>query len=88
MFVSYFFVFFQSKLYRKEIQKRISLTQKAVAKAEIETFEIYLESETKLMQAFELITLGTFTNLYLAYLEGIDPCPIPMVDWFKAELEK
>ncbi len=86
--LSHFFVFFQSKLYRSEIQKRISLTQKAVAKAEIETFEVYLESETKLMQAFELITLGTFTNLYLAYLEGIDPCPIPMVDWFKAELEK
>lgn len=86
--LNHFFVFFQSKLYREEIQKRINLTQKIVGKAEIESFEIYLESETKLMQAFELITLGTFTNLYLAYLEGIDPCPIPMVDWFKHELEK
>jgi len=86
--LSHFFVFFQSKLYHEQIQKRIALTQKAVNKAEIETFEVFLESETKLMQAFELITLGTFTNLYLAYLEGTNPCPIPVVDWFKAELEK
>ena len=86
--LNHFFVFFQSKLYREEIQKRITLTQRVVEKADIETFEVYLESETKLMQAFELITLSTFTNLYLAYLEGVDPCPIPMVDWFKHELEK
>jgi glucose/mannose-6-phosphate isomerase len=86
--LNHLFVFFQSKLYREQLQKRIALTQKAVNKAEIETFEVFLESETKLMQAFELVTLGTFTNLYLAYLEGINPCPIPMVDWFKAELEK
>ena len=86
--LSHFFVFFQSNLYRSEIQKRISLTQKAVEKAGLESLEIQLVSETKLMQAFELITLTTFTNLYLAYLEGMNPCPIPMVDWFKAELEK
>ena len=86
--LNHFFVFFQSVLYRSEIQKRIALTQKAVNKAEIESFEVELVSETKLMQVFELITLGTFTNLYLSYLEGTNPCPIPMVDWFKAELEK
>ncbi len=86
--MNHFFVFFQSDLYRKEIQKRISLTQKAVEKSGIEVMEIQLVSETKLMQVFELLTLTTFTNLYLAYLEGTNPCPIPVVDWFKAELEK
>ena len=86
--LNHFFVFFQSDLYRSEVQKRISLTQKALEKTGLESIEIKLESENKLMQAFELITLGTFTNLYLSYLEGINPCPIPMVDWFKAQLEK
>lgn len=86
--LNHFFVFFQSNLYRSEIQKRIDLTQKAVEKAGLESLTIHLVSETKLMQAFELITLNTFTNLYLSYLEGMNPCPIPMVDWFKAELEK
>ncbi len=86
--LNHFFVFFQSSLYRNEVQKRIELTRQAVEKTGIESIEIKLESENKLMQAFELITLGTFTNLYLSYLEGINPCPIPMVDWFKAQLEK
>lgn len=86
--LNHFFVFFQSRLYQKPIQKRIQLTQKALEKTGIESFEVMLESETKFMQAFELVTLSTFTNLYLAYLEGVDPCPIPIVDWFKAELEK
>ncbi len=86
--LNHFFVFFQSDLYRSEVQKRISLTQKALEKIGIESIEIKLESENKLMQAFELVTLGTFTNLYLSYLEGTNPCPIPMVDWFKAQLEK
>lgn len=84
----HFFVFFQSPLYRPELQKRIKLTQKAVEKAGFESTIIELTSETKLMQTFELITLNTFTNLYLSYLEGTNPCPIPMVDWFKAQLEK
>ncbi|HPS40699.1 MAG TPA: SIS domain-containing protein [Candidatus Woesebacteria bacterium] len=86
--LNHFFVFFQSNLYRSEIAKRITLTKKAVEKVGIETLEIPLVSETKLMQVFELITLNTFANLYLSYLEGMNPCPIPMVDWFKAELEK
>lgn len=84
----HFFVFFQSKLYHPQIQRRITLTQQAVNKAGIESFEVVLESESKLMQAFELVTLSTFTNLYLAYLEKTNPCPIPVVDWFKRELEK
>lgn len=86
--LNHFFVFFQSNLYRSEIQKRMNLTQKAVEKTGIESLMVNLVSETKLMQAFELLTLNTFSNLYLAYLEGMNPCPIPMVDWFKAELEK
>lgn len=86
--LNHFFVFFQSKLYRETIQKRMSLTQQVVNQAGIESFEVTLESENKLMQVFELVTLSTFTNLYLAYLEKTNPCPIPTVDWFKHELEK
>lgn len=86
--LNHFFVFFQSDLYRSEVQKRISLTQDAMEKSGLESVEIKLQSETKLMQVFEVLTLNTFTNLYLSYLEGTNPCPIPMVDWFKAELEK
>lgn len=85
--LSHFFVFFTSDLYEPRIQKRMTLTQEVVTQNEIETFEIRLKSPTKLTQAFELITLMAYTNFYLTMLEGVDPSPIPFVDWFKAQLK-
>jgi len=86
--LNHFFIFFQSKLYHPRNQKRIQLTQKFLEKKGIDSITINLESENKLTQVFELITLTTFSNLYLAFLEKINPCPIPSVDWFKNQLKK
>lgn len=82
------FLFINSNLYLDRNQKRMALTQQVVEQNDIETLKIDLQSETKLTQVFELLTLFGFANLYLGFLEGIDPCPIPFVDWFKAELNK
>lgn len=81
------FLFFQSALYGKRNQKRVLLTQEIVEKNHIDTIQIKLQAETKLAQAFELITLMAYTNFYVSILEGINPSPIPFVDWFKAELD-
>ena len=86
--LNHVFLFFQSQLYHPRIQKRVKLTAEAVEKAGIETLTINLVTENKLMQIFELITLSTFSNLYLSYLENNNPCPIPTVDWFKNEMKK
>jgi hypothetical protein len=47
-----------------------------------------LTEETRIGQVFELLMLGTYTSFYLAMLNSVDPGPIPVVDWFKAELKK
>lgn len=86
--LNHFFIFFQSKLYHPRNQKRLELTQKFLEKKGIDSILINLESENKLTQVFELITLTTFANIYLAFLENINPCPIPSVDWFKDQLSK
>jgi glucose/mannose-6-phosphate isomerase len=86
--MNHLFLFFQSELYHPRNQKRIELTQNLVEEKGLETLEIKLETENKLMQVFEVLTIGTFANLYLAYLEKINPCPIPSVDWFKDQLKK
>ena len=86
--LNHFFIFFQSKLYHSRNQKRLELTQKLLEKKGFDSMLLNLESENKVTQVFELITLTTFANLYLAFLEKIDPCPIPSVDWFKDELKK
>ncbi len=80
------FLFFNSQDYHPQNQKRITLTQKAVSREKIESLKIELESEGKLLQVFELITLMAYTNFYLSMLNKIDPSQIPMVDWFKAQL--
>jgi glucose/mannose-6-phosphate isomerase len=80
------FLFFNSKLYHEKNQKRMQLTQKAMGMQNIEALKIELESETKLTQVFELITLMAYTNFYLSILLEINPSEIPMVDWFKKQL--
>jgi len=84
--LNHFFIFFQSKLYHQRNQQRLELTRELVDQKEIDSITIKLESETKLTQVFELITLMSFANLYLAFLEKVNPCPIPSVDWFKSQL--
>lgn len=85
---SHYFIFFQSQLYGARNIKRMKLTQQVVENNHIETTLVELSSPTKLTQAFELITLMSYTNFYVSMLEGINPAPIPFVDWFKEELGK
>lgn len=77
-----------SNLYSDQIKKRIKITKDISEKNGIETFEFSLKADNALSQSFELIQFGAFVNFYLAMLYGIDPAPIPWVDYFKAEMAK
>lgn len=81
------FVFFESDLYSKEVKLRYPLTREVVEKQEIATDIYKLNSNKKLKQIFEELIFGSFVNLYLAVLYGIDPSPIPWVDYFKEQLQ-
>jgi len=82
------FVFAFSGLYSERVQKRFELTKQVVEKNGIGTFSIELNSSSKLAQAFELIQLGAYANLYLSVLYGQNAAPIPWVDWFKNQMSK
>lgn len=85
---THLFIFVNSKLYSPRNQARMDLTRQVVEQNHLPTLVVDLESPTPLTQAFESIALFGFAGLYLSVLEGIDPSPIPFVDWFKQELEK
>lgn len=85
---THFFIFFYSDLYKPRNQKRMEVTQRVVEDNDIETMKVELVAETKLTQVFELITIMSYAGFYVSMLEGIDPSPIPFVDFFKAELKK
>lgn len=80
-------IIIQSKLFLPANQKRLELTAQVVEKNEIETLTINLEAKSQLAQIFEMIALFSFASFYLSMLEGIDPSPIPYVDWFKDQLK-
>jgi len=81
------FLFFDSKFYHPRIQKRSYLTKKVVKKNNIRVIEHKLKGRTKLMQAFEMLQLGTWVSYYSGALNNIDSVKIPWVDWFKKQLK-
>jgi glucose/mannose-6-phosphate isomerase len=83
-----FFLLFNSTMYHPRNQKRFEVTQDVIERAHIEATSLMIDSSTALEQNFEVIAFGAFVNFYLAMLEGIDPAPIPTVDYFKEQLKK
>ncbi|MBI3397255.1 bifunctional phosphoglucose/phosphomannose isomerase [Candidatus Woesebacteria bacterium] len=82
------FLFFESSLYNEAIKKRYPLTEEVVSKNFV-AYDIYsCHSDTKLKQIFEVLLAGSYIGFYLAMLYGIDPAPIPWVDYFKEKLSK
>lgn len=81
------FWFINSQLYSDKLQLRLRLTQDVVTKNGFASTVINLESTDPFIQAFELIQLGAYTNFYLAMLHGVNPAPIPWVDYFKDQLK-
>ena len=81
-----FFFLANSKLYHPRIQERMVLTQEVIEKNKVPVYLWQATAKSRLEQAFELIQFGAFVNFYLSMLYGIDPAPIPWVDYFKAKL--
>lgn len=75
-----------SMLYEKRIQTRMVLTLDVINKNKINAFEFVPTAKTKLAQAFEVIQFGALVNYYMTILNGINPTPIPWVDYFKTKL--
>ncbi|RLC38869.1 hypothetical protein DRH27_01240 [Candidatus Falkowbacteria bacterium] len=81
------FLFFDSNLYDKRVQKRSDLTKQIVKKNGIKVISHKLQSKTRLAQAFELLQLGSWISYYLGISYKVDPAKIPYVDWFKKQLK-
>lgn len=50
--------------------------------------EVHAEGEGDLAQLLDLILFGDFVSLYLAYQEGIDPGPVPVLADLKTRLKE
>ncbi|MBD3248404.1 hypothetical protein GF382_03920 [Candidatus Falkowbacteria bacterium] len=82
------FLFFNSDLYNEKTQKRNILIRQILEKKSIPYSEVNLKSRIKLAQSFEVLQFGSWLSFYMAILNGVDPSPIPWVDWFKDRLSR
>ncbi|MFH2019317.1 MAG: bifunctional phosphoglucose/phosphomannose isomerase [bacterium] len=82
------FLLYNSHLYSPALTKRVEITKQLIEKMGHQVEVIQATAPTKLEQVCEVIMLGAYFNFYLAMLYGVDPAPIPNVDWFKAQMSK
>ncbi len=74
-----------SRLDHPQIQKRFVISNKLLAPY-FEPIVINVRGETKLDQMLWAQLLGDFVSVYLAFLNGIDPTPVDLVEELKREL--
>jgi len=82
------FLFIESVKYLPRIRQRFNITKKVLTKNKIQHSTYKVRSQIKISQVFEVLLFGSYVNFYMAMLNGINPAPVPYVDFFKKELDK
>lgn len=67
---------------------RYEVTQRILAEHGIGFTPVIGQSADRLAAVLEMILVGDFASYYLALLNGVDPTPVAMIDYLKAELAK
>src|SRR5258708_64876 len=81
------FLFIRSKNYYERILKRYPITEDVIKQNGF-IFDSYeTQSQKRNEEVFEILVLGSYISFYMAILHGIDPSPIPWVDYFKKKME-
>ncbi len=81
------FLFIESSNYFDRIKKRYPITQEVVKENGF-GFDVYKTTSTKKIdEIFEILALGSYISFYIAMIHGINPSPIPWVDYFKKKME-
>ncbi len=82
------FVFLESRNMFERIKKRLDVTRGVLEKASVTYSAKEFSGESRIEDAFSALVFCSWTNFYMALVEGIDPSPIPSVDFFKEKLSQ
>jgi glucose/mannose-6-phosphate isomerase len=69
-----------------QIGERYRLVNEVLDEVVARIEEVRAEGEGELAQLLDLMMFGDFTSLYMAFQEGIDPGPVPVLDHIKFAL--
>jgi glucose/mannose-6-phosphate isomerase len=76
----------RSKLEHPRTQKRFEVTERLLSGMRPKPIVVEPAGDTVLQQLLWAVTLGDFTSIYLALLNGVNPTPVDLVEKFKKEL--
>jgi len=77
----------QSSLDNDRIARRWEITNKLLSGQMPSPIIVKAQGETKLEQMLWTQLLGDYVSLYLAFLNGVDPTPVDMIEKLKKELK-
>ncbi|MFZ6036599.1 MAG: SIS domain-containing protein [Patescibacteria group bacterium] len=80
------FILLQSSQYHQRNRKRFIITERVLRRAGINAMTYQTRGAGDLQQIVELLLLSSYVSFYLGILNGVDPSPIPVVDYFKKQL--
>ena len=81
------FLFLESPHYHPEVLRRYPITAEVVAKHHLPVFHLQTQGASPLQEVMDTIQSGAYLAYYLSQEYGIDPGPIPWVNWFKDQLD-
>jgi glucose/mannose-6-phosphate isomerase len=73
---------------QSRVRVRLELTKRIIAKYSPRIIETKSDGRSLLARMFSLIYLGDWVSYYLAILNRVDPTPVKVIDYLKAELGK
>jgi glucose/mannose-6-phosphate isomerase len=76
----------QSTLDHPQVQKRFSATNRLLQGMMPDPIVVTAQGKTKLEQMLWTMLLGDYASAYLAFLNQVDPTPVPMIEKLKHEL--
>ncbi|OGC92730.1 hypothetical protein A2876_00005 [Candidatus Amesbacteria bacterium RIFCSPHIGHO2_01_FULL_48_32b] len=81
------FLFIISKNYHPEVIKRIEPTQEIIGKNHIPVLSWSPSAPTRLFEVMDFVQASAYLSYSLSQTYGVDPGPIPWVDWMKDKLK-
>lgn len=70
------------------VQKRIEISKNVISKSVAGITDVRASGGGLLARTYSLIYSGDYTSVYLAFLYGVDPGPVEVIDYLKDELAK
>ncbi len=77
----------RSNLEHPRVQKRFEVTNRLLSGLRPEAHVVDVQGETVIQQLLWTANMGDFVSLYLAFLNGVDPTPVALVEKLKVALD-